>query len=307
MYDAKSEAHEFVGEDRGEAVAKACEFFGVEEDKLTVREPRDVYGLGGRAVVVALPVDARRPQRGGRDDDRGGDRDRGRDRDRGGRDRGRGRDREGGRGRDRDRGRSRGRDRDGDREVAVEEEDRGTARGFVESKGQAVGDVGETGEFVIGIVERMGLGDFELTSSGEGDFVVYELRGTAARALGSGDGRAVDGLQLLANQHAARQSDDPPRVVVDAEADPERREAFLTRLADRAARRARDSRRSVALDPMNPRDRRIVHVALREADAVATMSVGSGRYRQVVVVPEGSPEYDEARNASEAAESREQD
>jgi spoIIIJ-associated protein len=177
----------------------------------------------------------------------------------------------------------------------------------VESKGETSGDVGETGRFVLGVVERMGLGDFEISESGEGDFVIYELRGEAARALGSGDGRAVDGLQLLANQHAMRQSDEAPRIVVDAEADPDRREAFLTRLADRAARRAEDTRRSVALDPMNPRDRRIVHVALRETDGVATMSVGSGRYRQVVVVPEGSPEYDEAVSASEAAASRDQD
>jgi spoIIIJ-associated protein len=94
---------------------------------------------------------------------------------------------------------------------------------------------------------------------------------------------------------------------VDAEGDPDRRESFLTRLADRAARRAQDTRRSVALDPMNPRDRRIVHVALREADGIATMSVGSGRYRQVVVVPEGSPEYEEAVAASEAASNRDRD
>jgi len=35
-----------------------------------------------------------------------------------------------------------------------------------------------------------------------------------------------------------------------------------------------------------------------------TMSVGSGRYRQVVVVPEGAPEYEEARRQAEAAATR---
>jgi predicted RNA-binding protein Jag len=49
---------------------------------------------------------------------------------------------------------------------------------------------------------------------------------------------------------------------------------------------------------MNSRDRRIVHVALRDRDQVATMSIGSGRYRQVLVVPEGAAEYDEAVEAS---------
>jgi hypothetical protein len=44
-----------------------------------------------------------------------------------------------------------------------------------------------------------------------------------------------------------------------------------------------------------------VHVALRDREGVATTSVGSGRYRQVLVVPEGAPEYEEARRQSESA------
>ena len=46
---------------------------------------------------------------------------------------------------------------------------------------------------------------------------------------------------------------------------------------------------------MGPRDRRSIHVALRDATDVATMSVGEGGYRQVMVVPEGAPEYEQAR------------
>ena len=49
---------------------------------------------------------------------------------------------------------------------------------------------------------------------------------------------------------------------------------------------------------MNARDRRMVHVTLRDQDKIATMSIGSGRYRQVVVVPEGAAEYDEAVKSS---------
>ena len=52
---------------------------------------------------------------------------------------------------------------------------------------------------------------------------------------------------------------------------------------------------------MSPGDRRIIHVALRERDGVVTMSRGEGRYRQVLVVPEGAAEYDEARAASEGS------
>ena len=58
-----------------------------------------------------------------------------------------------------------------------------------------------------------------------------------------------------------------------------------------------------ALDPMNARDRRILHVTVKDIDGVATMSVGSGRYRQVVVVPEGAEEYEEALSSSSSSQS----
>jgi hypothetical protein len=60
----------------------------------------------------------------------------------------------------------------------------------------------------------------------------------------------------------------------------------------------------VALDPMNGRDRRALHVAVRDIEGVVTMSVGTGRYRQVVIVPEGAPEYEEAQAAAREAEDR---
>ncbi|MCP4038038.1 MAG: hypothetical protein GY733_13950 [bacterium] len=185
-----------------------------------------------------------------------------------------------------------------DREVVTAEREapKGESRGVVE------GEIGDVGKFLLGVVERMGLGEFRISESAEGDFCVYELRGEAALALGSGDGRGVDALQLLGNQFAMQNSDDSPRVVVDAEGDAERRTDFLARLAKRAAGRAADAGRSVALDPMNARDRRILHVTVKDMDGVATMSVGSGRYRQVVVVPEGSDEYEEALASSSSSE-----
>ncbi len=150
----------------------------------------------------------------------------------------------------------------------------------------------------------MGLGTFEIEETTDGDFLVFRLEGDAAAELGAGDGRGVDALQLLANQASMRTGDDAPRIIVDAQGSSEKREAFLSRLAERAARRSTDTKRSVALDPMNPKDRRIIHVTLRDSEDVATMSTGSGDYRQVVVVPRGSPEFEDAQRASQEASQR---
>ncbi|MEE2664770.1 MAG: R3H domain-containing nucleic acid-binding protein [Myxococcota bacterium] len=300
MYDKQNEAREFFADSRDEAVAEAARFFEMEESELRLSEfdPLAVHGLGGRIVVVAAPSGAPRVTPGGGDGDRGGRRERGgRDRERGGRDRERGgRDRERG-GRDREpSGRGRGRDDDvrrPERLVAAED-----------SNGTAQGELGEIGQFLLGVVERMGLGPFEIGESSDGDFLVVRLDGDAAAALAAGDGRGIDALQLLANQASMRNDADAQRVIVDVQGSSEKREQFLTRLAERAARRSVDSKRSVALDPMNPKDRRIIHMALRDSDEVATMSTGSGGYRQVVVVPSGSPEFDDAQRASQEASQR---
>jgi spoIIIJ-associated protein len=166
-----------------------------------------------------------------------------------------------------------------------------------------VGDkLGEIGEFMLGTIERMGLGSFEISESKEGEMIVLQVRGDASQALSSGQGRTVDALQLLVNQVSARVSPDRQRVVLDVEGNADAREEFLGKLAERVAKRALQTGRPVALDPMNGRDRRLIHVALRDREDVATMSEGEGRYRQVVVVPESSDEFEDAQAKSQQAD-----
>ena len=300
MYDPKTEAKEFYGESVKEATATAVSYFGRAEDELTVNALEGVHGIGARTVIVAQPTDMV-----GKASSGGGDR--GDRRERGGRDRDRGRDRErGGRGRDRDRGH----DRDGDRGRARRERGREEAaeaapapEPSAPSVGTAQGEIGEIGAFVLGVVERMDLGPFEISIQTEDNFEAFQISGEAAQGLTAGDGRAPEALQLLANQAAGIVHEDPPRVVVDVEGNRDKREAFLARAADRAAKRAMETGRSVALDPMNGKDRRDIHVALRDAQGVATMSIGEGGYRQVLVVPEGAPEWADAQAANEQASS----
>jgi spoIIIJ-associated protein len=303
MYDPKSEAREFLGDDAAEATAKACSYFGREASELVVRELTGVSGLGARVLVVAQPLETRGrtrergPESRGFEEGRGGrERERGGRGERGGRERG-GRDRErGGRGGRESRGRFEGRRERGEREEPGSE---AAVEPTEPSVGSPRGPLGEVGDYVKGLVERMDLGPFEIERIEQEGVEVFQITGAAASGLTGGDGRTPDAIQLLANQASGRRGDDAPRIVIDVEGNHERREAFLFRVAERAAARAREMGRTVALDPMSPRDRRSIHVGLRDAEGVATMSVGEGRYRQVLVVPEGAPEYEEARASSE--------
>jgi predicted RNA-binding protein Jag len=291
MYDPRTEAKEFVADSMGEAISKAVAHFGRPEGELRLSVLSQVSGLGSRTLVVAAPVDAPAPHRreGG---DGGGERERsrgpreGRDRDRGGRDRGE---------------RRPERDRRPEREradVAPLEAPASTAP----SVGSARGEIGPVGQYLLGIVERMDLGPFEIAASEQDGYQIFEITGDAVGGLTAGDARAPEALQLLASQAASLGQDEAKRVVVDVEGGArDKRDELLERVADRAAKRAQETGRSVALDPMSGRDRRVIHVALRGAEGIATMSIGEGRYRQVLVVPAGAPEFAEAKAASESA------
>ncbi len=285
MYDPKTEPKEFVGETQAEAIAKASAYFGRPEADLRLRALTGVSGLGTRAIVVAVPADAPAPT-----ERRGSGREFGdRDRERGPRE-----------GRDRRDRRPERRDRDHEREIPATPV--APQEPAEPSVGTARGEIGPVGQYLLGIVERMELGPFEISASVQDGYQIFEITGAAVRGLTAGDARAPEALQMLASQAASLGQDAPMRVVVDVEGGArDKRDELLERVAERAAKRAQETGRSVALDPMSSRDRRVIHVALRGVDGIATMSMGEGRYRQVVVVPAAAPEYADAKAASDAA------
>jgi spoIIIJ-associated protein len=56
-----------------------------------------------------------------------------------------------------------------------------------------------------------------------------------------------------------------------------------------AAERVKKTRIPFHFSPMTSRERRIIHLTLRNESAVRSESVGMGPVRQVVIVPEGMP------------------
>src|SRR4029077_10433030 len=86
-----------------------------------------------------------------------------------------------------------------------------------------------------------------------------------------------------------REDGPPGRAVIDVEHYRERRQEHLIGLARRLAEKAQSEGRPVPLNPMSPRDRRVVHMALQSDAAVTTRSQGEGQFRQVMILPaEGS-------------------
>ena len=72
---------------------------------------------------------------------------------------------------------------------------------------------------------------------------------------------------------------------VDVEGYDERRKQSLVNLADRVATRVIKTGRSIELEPMSARERRIVHISLARQNGIETESSGDGKERRVVIQP----------------------
>ena len=96
-------------------------------------------------------------------------------------------------------------------------------------------------------------------------------------------GQALDSLQYLANRVANKHQEGYVRVNLDTENYRARREETLRHLAKNIAHKVKRNRRPVALEPMNPYERRIIHSALQSDPYVMTHSEGEEPFRKVVI------------------------
>ncbi len=124
----------------------------------------------------------------------------------------------------------------------------------------------------------------ELTSSLDEDGALcIDMKGDHMGILIGKRGQTLDSLQYLANRVANKHQDGYVRVKLDTENYRARREETLRHLAKNIAHKVKRNRRPVALEPMNPYERRIIHSALQSDPYVTTHSEGEEPYRKVVV------------------------
>ena len=96
-------------------------------------------------------------------------------------------------------------------------------------------------------------------------------------------GQTLDSLQYLISLVVNRDAEKYIHVKVDTENYRERRKATLENLAKNISYKVRKNRQPVALEPMNPYERRLIHSALQSDKYVTTHSEGEEPYRRVVV------------------------
>lgn len=99
-------------------------------------------------------------------------------------------------------------------------------------------------------------------------------------------GQTLNALQYLLNViYHKKFPEQEGRIILDVEDYRQKREETLRMLAENLAKKVVRMHREVVLEPMTPQERRIIHTALQEHEAVRTYSEGEEPYRKVVIAP----------------------
>jgi spoIIIJ-associated protein len=147
--------------------------------------------------------------------------------------------------------------------------------------------------FVSDVVHKMGLDcRVRLRKPKDGDSadeINLEIFGRDAGRIIGKKGQVLQALQFLVHRVINRPTLARRHILVDAEGYRSRRDTSLANMARRLGKQAVDEGKIITFEPMNPRDRRVVHLALAKFEGVITKSDGEGDERRVQIIPVRRP------------------
>lgn len=148
------------------------------------------------------------------------------------------------------------------------------------------GELSGTREVVEGflreLVAKMGL-EVVVDVKEDNGVLRCTLDGKDAGILIGRKGETLEALEVLVRTFLARRGLGEIPLEVDISGYRKRREEALRKLAERMARKVVREKKKVRLAPMNARERRIIHMALKDHPEVVTYSIGEEPNRRVVI------------------------
>ncbi len=115
--------------------------------------------------------------------------------------------------------------------------------------------------------------------------IALNIEGDKSGLLIGRKGRTLDALQFIVNKIVNKALEKKTQVVVDSENYRQRRNDHLIQMALKMSEKAKKSRKPVTTNLLNPHDRRMVHLALRDDEELYTKSRGEGILKKVVIIP----------------------
>ena len=130
--------------------------------------------------------------------------------------------------------------------------------------------------------------DAEISVEGNANRLSFKVSGGDSAILIGKHGQTLEAMQSLVEKIVNKHNPERIRVQVDVEGYLENRKNNLVRHAERMAKKCKRIRKPVTVGYMNAHDRRIIHLALKEDQAVRTHSMGDGFLRKLMIFPSKS-------------------
>jgi spoIIIJ-associated protein len=182
----------------------------------------------------------------------------------------------------RPRGRNDGRARSQSQQASAGEDDSGAAgrksANLEEQRREAMAILKQ-------ILEQMGEPTDVRQIEVDAETVEIEIKGDGSGILIGRHGQTLDALEYIVNRILARRIKDAAPISLETESYRARRRQQLHRMALSMGEKAKREHKPVRLEPMPPRERRVVHLALKDDPMITTRSAGDGIMRSIEIVP----------------------
>jgi spoIIIJ-associated protein len=140
----------------------------------------------------------------------------------------------------------------------------------------------EAREILKKLLALMNMPSSEINISQES---ILEIIGDGSGLIIGKRGQTLDALQFILNRIVNKPKQQAVYITLDTEGYRQKHLNYLRSMALKMGQRARRTGQAVSLEEMNPYDRRIIHLALKNEAGLNTKSVGEGIYKKVVILP----------------------
>ncbi len=152
-------------------------------------------------------------------------------------------------------------------------------------------------KYLTDVFHALGLQNFEITPIKRGGNVVLDISGEKLGVVIGKRGETLDSLQYLAILASNRSEESFCRISLDCNGYRDKRGEALVALAKKTSAKVIKQGRKIALEPMNPYERRIIHSCVAEIEGVSSRSTGTEPYRKVVIYAD-RPKYNNRRRST---------
>jgi spoIIIJ-associated protein len=133
------------------------------------------------------------------------------------------------------------------------------------------------------ILEMMEIGATVEEVKEDDEILLIRINSKSSGLIIGKKGRNLEALQFLINVIANKNKENSKKILLDIEGYRSKKEEAIRRLALRTANIVRKTRKAKLLEPMNPFERRLVHITLQNFSDIETKSEGEGIYKKVKI------------------------